>query len=274
MLTGDLPAATTLRYPDGSLTRATAAAGNDVYRGHRLPKDLIGDYLYGETVARIVRRLRPVNIDGLTQLRNVYPLSEFISSTDPLFSPVDVTTAPDGTVYVTDMYRGIIEESQWTSPGTYLRKRIEEYGARQGRAARPDLAAHLRGHATAYRTAADADESPAQLVAHLNHPNGWWRDTAQQLLVLKQDKSVVPALQKMAASTNQLARIHALWTLEGLGAMDAALVRELMKDTRSADSHPGGSAPARRCTRPATRPSRPTTSGSRPTPTPTSSCSR
>ena len=77
------------------------------------------------------------------------------------------------------------------------------------------------------------NETPAQLVAHLSHPNGWWRDTAQQLLVLEQDKSVVPALQKLAATrgaNNQLARIHALWTLEGLGALDASFVREQMKD--------------------------------------------
>ena len=83
-------------------------------------------------------------------------------------------------------------------------------------------------------------ETPAQLVAHLEHPNGWWRDTAQKLLVLRQDKSVVPALKTMArTSSNQLARIHALWTLEGLGALDAALVRELMKHPGSADPHSG-----------------------------------
>ena len=70
------------------------------------------------------------------------------------------------------------------------------------------------------------NETPAQLVAHLSHPNGWWRDTAQQLLVLKQDKSVVPALQTMVrTSKNQLARFHALWTLEGLGALTAARSR-------------------------------------------------
>jgi mono/diheme cytochrome c family protein len=74
-------------------------------------------------------------------------------------------------------------------------------------------------------------ETAAQLVTHLSHPNGWWRDMAQQQLVLRQDKSVVPALRTMARSnSNQLARIHALWTLEGLGSLDAALARELMKD--------------------------------------------
>jgi mono/diheme cytochrome c family protein len=75
------------------------------------------------------------------------------------------------------------------------------------------------------------DETPAQLVTHLGHPNGWWRDTAQQLLVLKQDKSVVPTLQNtLKTSTNLLERFHVLWTLEGLGALDAATVRQQMED--------------------------------------------
>ena len=82
-----------VRMPDGSLARATGSAGNDVFRGDRLPQDMQGDLYYGEVVARIVRRLRPVKKDGLTQLQNVYPLSEFIKSTDPLFRPTDVTTA-------------------------------------------------------------------------------------------------------------------------------------------------------------------------------------
>ena len=192
---------------------------------------MIGDYFYGEAVARIVRRLRPVKAEGLTQLRNVYPLSEFLRSTDPLFRPVDVTTAPDGTMYITDMYRGIIQESQWSGPGTYLRSRIDQYGldkvVRHGRIWR------LTYDGMPRRTAPPRmlNEAPAQLVTHLSDANGWWRDTAQQLLVLKQDKTIVPALKQMArADSNQLARIHAVWTLEGLASADAALLRELMED--------------------------------------------
>jgi mono/diheme cytochrome c family protein len=227
---GGLPA---VRLPDGSLNRSTAGAGNDVFRGHRLPKDMVGDYFYGETVARIVRRLRPVKADGLTQMRNVYPLSEFIRSTDPLFRPVDMTTAPDGTMYITDMYRGIIQQATWSGRGTYLRKKIEQYQLdkvyRHGRIWRLTYEGMDRDKTQPRMLG----ETPAQLVAHLGHPNGWWRDTAQQLLVLKQDKSVVPALQKMAATraaSSQLARIHALWTLEGLGALDASFIREQLKD--------------------------------------------
>src|SRR5215471_17442959 len=166
-----------VRMPDGSLARATGAAGNAVFR------------------------------------------------------PVDIKTAPDGTMYIADMYRGIMQESQWSGPGTYLRKRIEQYGldkiVRHGRIFR--LTCDGMGRRTEMPKM--LDETPAQLVEHLKDPNGWWRDTAQQLLVLKQDRSVVPALKAMtAAAGNPLARIHALWTLEGLGAADAALVRTLMKD--------------------------------------------
>jgi mono/diheme cytochrome c family protein len=169
--------------------------------------------------------------EGLPQLRNVYPGSEFIRSTDPLFRPVDQTIAPDGTLYITDMYRGIIQEGQWTKPGTYLRRKIEQYQldkvVRHGRIWRLTYDGIERDR-TRPRLLAD---TPAQLVARLNHPNGWWRDTAQQLLVLKQDTSVVPALTEMARrADNAYARFHALWTMEGLGALTTSLVRELMED--------------------------------------------
>jgi mono/diheme cytochrome c family protein len=202
-----------------------------VYRGDRLPKDLIGDYLYGEVVARAVRRLKPVKTDGLTQLRNAYPLSEFVRSLDPLFRPVDIATAPDGTIYIADMYRGIIEGAPWAKEGTYLRQKIDQYQLDKvlgyGRVWRLTY----NGMPRDARQPRMLSETAARLVAHLSHPNGWWRDTAQQLLVLKQDKSVVPALQRLVRTrANPLARIHALWTLEGLGALDVSLLREQLKD--------------------------------------------
>ena len=233
ILIGDIQAGMPgTRLPDGSLIRATAAAGNDVYRGDRLPQDMVGDYFYGEVVARIVRRMKLVTTEGLTQMQNAYPRSEFIRSLDPLFRPTDTTTAPDGTIYIADMYRGIIEGAPWAKEGTYLRQKINQYQLHKilgrGRIWRLTYQGMERDRTKPRML----DETPAQLVSHLSHPNGWWRDTAQQLLVLKNDKSVVPALQKLVSSSpNVLARFHALWTLEGLGALDASLVREEMKDT-------------------------------------------
>ena len=116
-----------VRMPIGVLNHFTAACGPDIFRGDRLPADLRGDLFFGEPVGRIIRRAKVVVTEGLTQLRNAYPNSEFILSTDPLFRPVNMTTAPDGTLYIVDMYRGIIQESEWTPPGSYLRKMIEQF---------------------------------------------------------------------------------------------------------------------------------------------------
>ena len=250
-IAGGLPAT---RMPDGSLMYVTAGAGNDIFRGDRLPKDLVGDYLYGEIVARIVRRLKVVKREGLTRLENAYLRSEFIRSLDPLFRPIDMATGPDGTLYVVDMYRGVVEWAPGARSGTYLRQKIDQYQMDR-----------VRSNGRVWRVTYDGiprdrtrprmlTETPAQLIAHLGHPNGWWRDTAQQLLVLKQDRSIVPALERMVRQPapplrpsirpgapaslaeasggggNLLARFHALWTLEGLGALTPATARVAMND--------------------------------------------
>ena len=77
---------------------------------------------------------------------------------------------------------------------------------------------------------------------YLGHPNGWYRNTAQKLLIIKNDKSVTPKLKEMALETKSfwkgqsgntdlvLQRIHALWTLEGLGVVDEDLLRKAFDD--------------------------------------------
>lgn len=220
--------------PDGSLNNVTGAAGNDVFRGDRLPKELIGQYFYGEPVGRIVRQVRSEKEEGLTYLQNQYldKESEFIQSTDPLFRPVDMATAPDGTMYIADMYRGIIQEGNWTQEGSYLRAKIKQYQM-------DDVIGNGRIWRVTYEGMPRSKEKPrmyeetsTELVRHLAHPNGWWRDQAQQNLILRQDKSVVIALEKMLSnSTNELARIHAMWTLEGLGGLKIQTVKELLKDS-------------------------------------------
>jgi mono/diheme cytochrome c family protein/glucose/arabinose dehydrogenase len=219
-----------VRMPDGTLNHFTAASGVEIYRGHRLPGDLAGDLLFGEPVGRIVRRAKAVVTEGLTQLRNAYPKSEFVRSTDPLFRPVNVHNAPDGSLLVVDMYTGIIQDAQFVGPNSYLRRKIDQYQLdRQHNLGRIWRITH-ESMTPDRRPPRMYSDTGAQLVKHLEHPNGWWRDTAQKLLVLRQDKSAVPALRTMARSgASQLARIHALWTLEGLGSLDPPLVRDMMK---------------------------------------------
>jgi mono/diheme cytochrome c family protein len=252
------------RMPMQNLNHFTAATGPAIFRGDALPSDLRGHLLFAEPVGRLIRRAATDNIEGLTQLRNVYPGSEFMTSADQLFRPVNISNAPDGTLYVADMYHGIIQEREWSGPGSYLRAKIEQYQLDKINAhgriwrlrydGRPAVAATttnpgqpaIEALQPKFTAPKMYSETPAQLVAHLTNANGWWRDTAQRLLILKQDKSVVPALQQLARATEPsspspaetsggggarlLARFHALWTLEGLGALDAKLVREGMKD--------------------------------------------
>lgn len=219
--------------PDGSLNNVTGAAGNDVFRGDRLPKELVNQYFYGEPVGRIIRQVRSDKKDGLTYIQNEYidSESEFIQSTDPLFRPVDIATAPDGTMYIVDMYRGIIQEGNWTQEGSYLRTKLLQYQM-------DDIIENGRIWRVTYEGMERSKEKPrmyeetsAQLVRHLSHPNGWWRDMAQQTIILNQDKSVAKELEKLLLeSDNELTRIHALWTMEGLGVLDVSVVRKLLKD--------------------------------------------
>jgi mono/diheme cytochrome c family protein/glucose/arabinose dehydrogenase len=222
-----------VRMPEGTLNRVTGASGNDIFRGHRLPDELQGQYFYGEPVARIVRRIRADEKDGLTTLHNYYQeeRSEFIRSTDPLFRPVDMATAPDGTMYIVDMYHGIIQEGEWTPVGSYLRVKIEQYQL--------DKVINLGRIWRLTHESADRDktqprmyeESSRDLLKHLAHPNGWWRDMAQQVLVQRQDQSVASELTQMARNANDIrTRFHALWVLEGIGSLNAELVKELLKD--------------------------------------------
>ncbi len=218
--------------PDKTLNHFTATCGDAIYRGDRLPAELRGDLFFGEPVGRLVRRAKVDVREGLTYLSNPYQAqkSEFIRSTDPLFRPINMLTAPDGTMYIVDVYRGIIQEGNWVREGSYLRKVVQQYAMDKpigmGRIWRLVHDSAKPGP----QPKMDA-ETPAQLVAHLEHPNGWWRDTAQKLLVLKQDKSVVPALTALAGtSKSYLGRVHALWSLEGLDALTPQIVREKLKD--------------------------------------------
>ncbi len=218
--------------PDNTLNHFTATSGQDIFRGDRLPAELRGDLFFAEPVGRLVRRTRVTVEDGITRLVNAYEdqEGEFIRATDPLFRPVNTITAPDGTLYIVDMYRGIIQQANWTRKGTYLREQIEAL----------DLQKEI-GRGRIYRVRHEnfepgprprmLDETPAQWVGHLSHPNGWWRDTAQKLLVLRRDLSVVPALTKLASTdaTDPRPRLHALWTLDGLGALDDKVIQSALK---------------------------------------------
>lgn len=219
-------------WPDGGLNRFTGTAGPSIYRGDALPDDLYGDYILPEPVGRLIRRAKVTNEDGKVVISKAEPgKEEFMISTDPNFRPVFSATGPDGCLYIVDMYRGIIQEGNWTKEGSYLRKEILKYGLEKNIGAGRIYRLVHEGKQPRFTRPRMLEETPAQLVAHLADANGWWRDTAQKLIVLKGDASVVPALKEMARShANPLARLHSLWTLDGLASADGAFVLERLVD--------------------------------------------
>ncbi|MEZ5965928.1 MAG: discoidin domain-containing protein [Planctomycetota bacterium] len=230
--TPDVQGGTGRLRADGSLDHFTGCCGPSIYRGDALPADCRGDYIVCEPVGRLVRRASVRDVDGKIVLENRYPQAEFWTSTDMNFRPVWSATGPDGGLWVVDMYRGIIQEGNWTREDSYLRPQIERLGLQanvgrgriwrvlaKGRPPRPTL--HLQ-HAS-------ADE----LVAALAHENGFWRDTAEKLLVLRGEVGVEPTLRALLASDAEpLARLHALWTLV---ALDRLQVDDLVAGLRDAD---------------------------------------
>ena len=216
---------------DNSLNRFTGCCGQSIYRGDRMPADFSGNLIIPEPVGRLVRRAKVINDEGRIVVANAYENEEFIAAKDANFRPVNSATGPDGCLYIVDMYRGIIQEGNWVREGSYLRGIVQKYdldkNIGRGRIYRVDHKTTRRG-----RQPRMLDETPAQLLAHLSHSNGWWRSQAQKLIVLHSDMSVVPALKTLAITADEpLARLHALWTLEGLNAITPALLRHSFADS-------------------------------------------
>ena len=215
---------------NNTLNNFTGCGGQGVYRGDRLPADMKGDLFIPEAVGRLVRRAKITNVAGKTVLVNAYKGKEFIATKDPNFRPLAAKTGPDGCLYILDMYRGIIQEGNWVRRGSYLRGVVEAY----------ELHKNI-GKGRIYRVVHDKlkpgpkprmlEEKTSTLVKHLSHPNGWWRDEAQKLIILRHDEKVVPALKKLARSDPApLSRLQALWTLEGMDVIDKELLREKFSD--------------------------------------------
>jgi mono/diheme cytochrome c family protein/glucose/arabinose dehydrogenase len=215
---------------DGTSTYYGGVSSPMIYRGDALPKELYGQPFVVDGPTNIVHLLNLKNDSGKLAAEDYYKKGEFLASTDVRFRPVQVTTGPDGTIYVLDMYRGVSQDGpiQTDYLRDYILKRGLEKGINRGRLYRVVYKGAPPLNAPKPQM---SKEAPAQLVAHLSKPNGWWRDTAQQLIIQRADKSVVPALTQLANSApDPRTRIQALWTIEGLGAMTEPLVVKALSD--------------------------------------------
>ncbi len=206
---------------DGRLTRPTGTCGALIYRGDAFPVAYRGNAFVPEPAANLVKRFTMSEVDGLVKATNTAKGSEFLTSTDERFRPVNACNGPDGALYVVDMYRGIIQHQSFLTH--YLIANIQarklEQPFNMGRIWRI-----VPEGSTAKPVKVTKD---AKL---LTHANGWVRDTAQRLIVESADASAVPALKELLQNESPIAREHALWTLDGLAAITPDLVKTALTD--------------------------------------------
>lgn len=208
----------------------TSACGNIAYSGAAFTEAFNKNvYFVCEPVSNMV------HADQLTDTGASYtakqvgrPNKEFLASTDFWFRPVNLYSGPDGAVYVVDYYRQIIEHPEWMSEEAIHSGQLYN-GSDRGRIYRVSKS---DAKPAEWMNGLKLGEAPDEaLVDELSNPNGWWRLNAQRLLIDRGKKEAVPALiQQTKNKSSSLARLHALWTLEGIGALTSDLIEAALKD--------------------------------------------
>ncbi|GEO11406.1 hypothetical protein SAE01_39020 [Segetibacter aerophilus] len=212
----------------GRLLEFTAACSPLFYRGIALPKEYYGNVFVCEPSGNLIKRNIVEENGFLLSAHDPHPGKEFLASTDERFRPVQLSTGPDGALYITDMYRGLVQHAAYITP--YLREQTINRKLVQpihrGRIWR--IVAKNWKAANAKKLSAASNE---ELINQLSNPDGWHRDMAQRLLVERNDKDVEPALTNLALKgKNNLGRFHALWTLQGLHLVQPDLLLQLVSD--------------------------------------------
>lgn len=205
----------------------TSACGSNFYQGGLFPAPFDRVSFVAEPVSNLVHADVLRDAGATFTASRLYPDKEFLASTDAWFRPVNLYTGPDGALYVTDYYRQIIEHPEWMADEVIQSGALYN-GTDKGRLYR------ITPKGTppaAWQRDLARELSDTELRQKLADPNGWWRRTAQRLLIDRKAAIDIAALQRMATEEiNPLGRLHALWTLEGLDALSPQLLVQALDD--------------------------------------------
>lgn len=203
----------------------TGSTGITIYRGDAWPADNRGMAFIGDVGSNLIHR-KKVEPDGVGfKADRIDPGTEFVRSSDIWFRPVQFANAPDGCLHILDMYREVIEHPISIPPE--IKQHLDLTSGRD------------RGRL--YRVVPDnfqprpvpqlGKATTAELVATLEHPNAWHRETAGRLLYERQDAAAIPLLTALAQnSQSPLGRVHALYSLGSQKARTETLVSAALND--------------------------------------------
>ncbi len=207
------------------LNEFTAAAGPVIYRGSAFGDDFEFDSFVPEPSANLIKRNHMAEKGYIVDGEQAYSNKEFLASTDERFRPVNLFNAPDGSIVVLDMYRGIIQHKTYLTP--YLKNQIGMRELTQPLSAGRIYKILPKGKKLNNTIIA---QNPADLFKQLSDANGWVRDKAQQNII---DRNLIELVPNLIAAIdqkdNELLVIHAIWTLEGLKKLSVEQAISLIK---------------------------------------------
>jgi putative membrane-bound dehydrogenase-like protein len=208
----------------------SGASGITIYRGDAFPPEFHGDVFIADCGSNLIHRKR-LRRDGLNFLAERAPdeqRKEFLASRDNWFRPVTMANAPDGTLYVVDMYRETVEHP-WSLPPELKSKLDLNSGMDRGRIFRI-----VPTNFAQPKPVRLGDATTPELVKALDHANGWHRDAAARLLCERRDTNSFPSLQQMAhGSKSGVGRVHALHTLRTLAILSESDLRMALRDSNA-----------------------------------------
>lgn len=209
----------------------TGASGGTFYGGDAYAGTLYGNVFTADVSGSLVHRDILSDNDTLpfyvARRPDVEKEKEFMATTDSWFRPANFSVGPDGHLYVIDMYRQHIE-TPMSIPDDLETDMDFNAGNDMGRIYR---IVPKNASATTFKKVNIKNAPAAELVVLLSHNNQWWRLQAQRLLLDRQDKSVIPQVKQLLAESNDArTRLHALYVLEGLNALDAAIIKSALAD--------------------------------------------
>lgn len=198
----------------------TGAGGVTIYRGDAWPEEWKGLAIVGDVGSNLVhrKRLEPNGLEFIA--RRIDDQSEFVASTDVWFRPAQYANGPDGSLHILDVYREVIEHPASIPP--MIKEHLDLTAGRdRGRLYRMIPEKGFKQRPTPKLGSA----TTAELVALLEHPNSWHRETAARLLYTRQDKTAIEPLAKLVTESKlPQGRMHALYALDGLKALDEATI--------------------------------------------------
>lgn len=207
-------------YDGGSFI--TSSSGITIYKGDAWPAKYRGSSFIAEPNGNLIHR-DSLYIDShsvqMGANRSMDELkTDFLASTDNWFRPVQFANAPDGNLYIADMYREVIDLPSG------IPDLIRQYFDLQNGNDKGRIYRIVSDHFTQPEKPTLGNYSVQELVKTLEHSNGWHQSTAARLLFQRQDPEAIPYLEDLVKnSENPIGRMRALYALDGLDALNPAI---------------------------------------------------